>query len=167
MSSPIKCTFSPCREYRYTWEYEWDRVSRPCAFIGLNPSTADEDGPDPTVRRCINFARDWGYGSLLMLNIFSYRATERARMRAHLAPIAPPATPTRNDHYLRRTVARVVQADGVVIAAWGTDGAHLARGAAVRSMLASFPLHHLVLTRSGEPGHPLYLRGSLKPVPLR
>jgi len=164
MSPPISCSFSTCRRYRYTWELVWDRTRAPCAFIGLNPSTADEQGPDPTVRRCIGYARDWGFGRLIMLNIFSYRETDRLAMKRIPAPVAPPESPLANDRALRRAVARVIRDGGLVVAAWGNDGAHLARGAAVRALLAPHPLHRLAVTRDGEPGHPLYLKRSLRPA---
>lgn len=166
MTPPIKCLFSPCRRYRYGWELIWNRALPPCAFIGLNPSTADEDGPDPTVRRCINYARGWGYGRLVMLNLFGLRATERQAMTRHAAPIAHASAPRANDQHLRRTVKRIQVDAGIVIAAWGNDGRHLDRAPAVRALLAPFALHYLALTKSGEPGHPLYLRGDLRPIRL-
>lgn len=167
MSPPIRCAFSPCRTYRYTWELVWDPARPPCAFIGLNPSTADEHGPDPTVRRCIGYARDWGYGRLVMLNVFGYRATDRLAMKKIAAPVAAPEDPRANDRALRRTVARVTRTGGLVVAAWGSDGAHRGRSAGVCALLARYPLHVLTLTAGGEPGHPLYLRRDLRPLRWR
>jgi len=160
----IRCQFSPCRRYRYTWEMVWDATAAPCVFIGLNPSTADERGPDPTVRRCIGYARDWGYGRLVMLNVFGYRETDRLAMKRIAAPVAAAADPRANDRAIRRTVARVLAAGGMVVAAWGSDGAHRGRSAEIRALLAGHPLHVLTLTAAGEPGHPLYLRKDLRPV---
>lgn len=159
----IRCRFSPCRAYRYTWNLVWDATAHPCAFIGLNPSTADEQGPDPTVRRCVTYARDWGYGQLLMLNAFAWRETDRLAMKRHPAPVSPPDDPNANDRAIRRAVARVIDAKGVVVAAWGSDGAHLGRSAVLATLLRAWPIHCLTLTSSGEPGHPLYLRKTLQP----
>lgn len=64
-------TFSYDRKYRYRlWRF-WDKNKPPVAFIGLNPSTANEDEPDPTIRRVIQFAKDWGYGGVYMFNLFA------------------------------------------------------------------------------------------------
>ena len=68
--------FSQDREFRYTLWRQWGRVVKTVAFIGLNPSTADEQVDDPTVRRCIRFAKDWGYDAMWMMNIFAFRATD-------------------------------------------------------------------------------------------
>jgi hypothetical protein len=68
--------FSTCRTWRYTLTRQWSFVHPLAMFIGLNCSTADETQDDPTVRRCMGFARDWGYGGLLMTNLFAFRATD-------------------------------------------------------------------------------------------
>lgn len=129
-----------------------------CVFIGLNPSTADEHESDPTVRRCINYAERWGHGRLIMLNLFAFRATDPKRMKIVPDPIGPD-----NDRTLIATAALAIQSGGIVVAAWGAHGGHLNRAAAVRTLLAPFSLHYLTLTKAGEPGHPLYLKGDLKP----
>ena len=72
--------FSRCRRYRYWLRRDWDRALPQCAFIGLNPSTADAQTDDPTLRRCMGFARQWGYGSLLLVNLFGFRATDPAAL---------------------------------------------------------------------------------------
>ena len=94
------------------------------AFIGLNPSTATEQQDDPTVRRCKNFARDWGFDGMVMLNAFAYRATDPNDMKRHDSPVG-----TWNDLYLQRWFRDVWH----VIAAWGTHGLHLNRQAEVVS----------------------------------
>lgn len=121
-------------------------------FIGLNPSTADEVNNDPTVRRCIGYARDWGYDALCMTNIFAYRATDPQVMKSMADPIGPD-----NDRALRK----MSRSAGIVIAAWGTHGAFAGRHQAVLKMLPN--LHCLRLTKDGFPAHPLYLRSDLKP----
>lgn len=125
-------------------------------FICLNPSTADENTDDPTVRRCISYAKACGYGAFCMTNIFAFRATDPNDMLAANDPIGP-----ENDRYLRAVAAGA----GIVVAAWGTIGTHLGRAAAVKAILPD--LHVLRLTKDGHPGHPLYLPKHLKPVPWR
>ncbi len=144
--------FSPCRLYRYSLWRLWD--DRPkVAFIGLNPSTADETADDPTIRRCIGYASDWGYGGLYMLNLFAFRATDPKDMKAASDPVGPDNNLALTGHAL--TCAKT-------IAAWGNDGLYRARSAAVRAMLPR--LYCLGLNANGEPKHPLYLAKNLRPV---
>ena len=155
----IVCKFSACQRYRYTWELIWDPALPPVAFIGLNPSTADENSPDPTVRRCIAYSKAWGHGGLIMLNLFAWRATEPRDMKARDDPVGPD-----NDWWLRDQVSSVNAKSGGVIAVWGTHGTYRGRDVEVIGLLRGFPLHYLKLTKDGCPGHPLYLKGDLKPV---
>ena len=145
---------SPCREYRYTLWRRWDETPM-AMFVGLNPSTADETLDDPTIRRCVGFARSWGYGGLLMCNLFGLRATDPAAMKAAIDPVGSLAD---------QTLLAEAQRAAVVVAAWGTHGAHLGRGAAVRRLLTPYRLHYLRLTKDGHPSHPLYLPASLTPT---
>lgn len=150
-------TFSPCRAYRYELHRVWDAHKPPAMFIGLNPSTADETVDDPTIRRCIAYAQAWGYGGLIMGNLFAFRATDPKVMKAASFPVGGD-----NDHWLRVNALRA----GVVVAAWGTHGAFLDRGLIVKRDLAEVArggLHHLKLTKDGYPGHPLYLKADLQP----
>ena len=149
-------TFSPCRQYRYSlWRHWGDPVGGYAMFVGLNPSTADETMDDPTIRRCIGFAKAWGYAGLCMTNLFAFRATQPADMKAAADPIGPDNN---------QTLLRMAQGAGVIVAAWGVDGAHLGRGDVVRGMLPN--LHFLKLTQAGHPSHPLYLLKTLTPQPL-
>lgn len=121
-------------------------------FIGLNPSTADEMNDDPTIRRCIRFAQNWGFGRYLMTNLFAYRATDPKVMKAYPEPIGP-----ENDKVL---VEQASQAK-LVIASWGVHGVFNNRAALVLKMLP--PVHCLGITKDGFPKHPLYLKGDSKP----
>lgn len=147
--------YSPCERFRYRLWRIWDSDKKPCAFIGLNPSTATEAVSDNTVTRCIRFSEAWGYGGLFMLNIFAFRATQPKDMYACGEPIGGP----RNDAAILETVAQC----GVVVAAWGNHGLHLNRGEAVRAMIPG--LRALRITGQGCPQHPLYLPASLQPTP--
>ena len=148
--------FSSCRTYRYALWREWAGGDGYAMFVGLNPSTADEVHDDPTIRRCVAFAKSWGYGALCMANLFAFRATDPQDMMAADDPIGPD-----NDTYLRS----LADTAGVVVAAWGVHGAYTGRDAKVLGMLPA--LHCLALTKAGHPGHPLYLRKTLIPVPMK
>lgn len=147
--------FSPCRTYRYALWREWIGGEGYAMFVGLNPSTADETQDDPTIRRCIAFAKAWGYAGLCMTNLFAFRATKPKDMMAAEDPIGP-----ENDAHL----LALSRGAGVVVAAWGALGTYGGRHNAVRSMLPT--LHCLSLTKDGHPGHPLYLPKTLVPVPM-
>ena len=159
IKQPYFCAFSKCRRYRYVWRDVWDGCLPPCAFIGLNPSTADEAGPDPTAKRCINYAKSWSFGALVMLNLFAFRATDSRKMLIEKNPIGE-----KNDPWILREVSGIISTHGgMVIAAWGNYGTHFQRGAEVRRLLSG-ELRYLTLNESGEPGHPLYLKSNLKPI---
>ncbi|MEE4190381.1 MAG: DUF1643 domain-containing protein [Halieaceae bacterium] len=140
------------RRYRYALWRIWDRERPAVMFIGLNPSTADAKIDDPTLVRCMGFARDWGYGGVYTANLFAFRATDPRDMKAANAPIGRD-----NDRVILDLAARVDK----VIAAWGNDGAFLDRAVAVRRLLPK--LYYLKMNRSGQPAHPLYLPKGLVP----
>lgn len=124
-------------------------------FIGLNPSTADETKDDPTIRRCRNFAKAWGYDALCMTNLFGYRATDPNEMKDQIGPLGKDNLPT---------IERLAKEAGVVIAAWGVHGTHLDQDKVVRALLTD--LQCLGKTKDGHPRHPLYLPKSATPIPL-
>ena len=140
--------FSPCRTYRYSLTRGWDDTLPCVMFIGLNPSTADETKDDPTIRRCIQFAKDWGFGGLIMANLFAFRATDPKDMKRAADPVGPD-----NDSWLRELKDRA----GLVIAAWGAHGTFAERS---EKVLAMFPdAGCLGKTANGQPKHPLYIPG--------
>jgi hypothetical protein len=152
-SADRQTIFSPCRRYRYTLWREWDMFNPSYAmFIGLNPSTADEVKDDPTIRRCIGFAKEWGYGALCMTNIFAFRATDPRDMKAEPDPVGP-----NNDQWL----AECAKNASIVIAAWGAHGKHQARDEKVLKLIGN--VNCLGITREGHPRHPLYLLKTVKP----
>jgi hypothetical protein len=154
--------------YRYVLWRRWDQTKRALVVIGLNPSTATHEVDDPTIRRCMGFARSWGFGGLVMINLFAFRATDPAKLRG----VAPEpsgrhgSVGLRNDAHLRWWT-REANGAGLVLAAWGTHGAFLQRGSSVARMLASkgVALHCLAVTKDGHPIHPLYQPASAQPVP--
>lgn len=148
---------SECNQYRYELVREW-ASNRPCCFIGLNPSTADASEDDPTIRRCIGFAYEWGCGSLIMTNLYAYRATKPQDMfkarKSGIDIVGP-----RNEEFLES----VMDGGGIIIAAWGTHGSESERG---KAMIETGLVQHLGLNKKGSPKHPLYLRKDTKPQPF-
>ncbi|MBK8270204.1 MAG: DUF1643 domain-containing protein [Planctomycetes bacterium] len=160
--------FSPCRTYRYALWREWDDALPPVAFIGLNPSTADETADDPTIKKCLAFAREWDRGSLIMLNLFAYRATDPDDMKRAQNPVGPS-----NDDVIQMIAG--MMKDIILIAAWGNDGIHLGRAAAVCTLpmygydnrTIGDVLKCIRVNHTGQPAHPLYLPGRLMPIDFR
>lgn len=140
--------FSADYVYRYTLWRSWSGRGRWLVVIGLNPSTADAVKDDPTIRRCIGFAKRERLGGLFMLNLFALRATDPKVMLAHADPIG-----AENDQFIWEYACNN---HAVVVAAWGAHGNHRGRADAVRKMVPG--LKCFGLTRDGHPRHPLYLR---------
>lgn len=150
--------WSPDRAYRYflrrAVDQDWDLSQKPpIAFLLLNPSTADEVKDDPTVKRCRRYAAAWGYGEVIILNAFAFRATDPKNMRAAPDPIGPD-----NDKVILETTQAVFGLGGALVCGWGNHGAFLDRGKAVRALLDPYEVKAFPHTSAGEPGHPLYLR---------
>ena len=124
-------------------------------FLMLNPSTADAHRDDPTIKRCIGFARQWGYSSLVVGNLFAFRTAFPKALKRCSEPIGP-----ENNDWL---TALAGESD-TLVAAWGNHGQLPGRCQHVRTMLPG--LMCLGLTRRGEPRHPLYVPRSAELVPL-
>jgi hypothetical protein len=148
-------TFSPCKRWRYLLWRRWD-ASRPVAnFLMLNPSTADEFKLDPTCARARDYAERWGYGALVVTNVFGFRSTNPLLMKKERDPVGPG-----ND----AAIVRAAKDADLVVCAWGNHGSHQERSRQVRKLLQGQKLHTLRLNANGEPAHPLYLPGKLRPV---
>lgn len=147
-----RAVLSPCGLYRYKlWRAASRHGSGTCLFVLLNPSTADSENDDPTLRRCIGFASAWGFARVELANLFAFRATEPDAMIAATDPVGP-----END----RHVLDAARSAHRVVAAWGSHGTHLGRGDAMRALLAPFAPVMFGLTKNGQPRHPLYLSAS-------
>ena len=153
--------FSDCEKYRYLlWrreESEHDTRHRVICWLMLNPSTADENILDPTVTRCVKWSREWGYHHVEIANIFASRATDPSELHHSSNPIG-----VLND----RAIANTAFLSEKIICAWGNHGALNDRSREVVQMLKPYAdkLYCLKMNKSGEPSHPLYLRGDTQPV---
>ncbi len=145
----------PTGTYRYLLWRIWDTNKPRVLFVMLNPSTADAETDDPTIRRCIGFAKSWGYGSLQVVNLFAYRATNPEELRKCADPIGP-----RNDDYIEEGL----ESANRVIMAWGTKGTLLGRDRIVKEILKPFRPHCLQLSKDGHPKHPLYIAAKCEPI---
>ena len=151
-------TFSSCRRWRTLLWRRWD-ARRPAAnFLMLNPSTADEHRLDPTCSRARDYAERWGYGALIVTNLFGYRETRPELMKAAQDPVG-----RGNDS----AILRAAREAALVVCAWGNHGSFLGRSAAVVEFLQEqkIKLHSLQVNAGGEPAHPLYLPARLRAKP--
>lgn len=138
--------------YRYHLWRRWDAAAS-LLFVMLNPSTADAARDDPTIRRCVGFARAWGFGAVEVVNLFAWRATDPRELRRARDPVGPD-----NDRAILAAAAR----NQAIIAAWGNHGALGERDRQVAALLAPFGARCLgARTSGGAPRHPLYVRATV------
>lgn len=154
--------FSPCKKYRYALWRTWNQDDGHVMFIGLNPSTATETEDDPTVRRCMGFAKRWGFGGIYMMNLFAFRATDPKVMQAQAEPVG-----AENNSM----IFMYAQSAQKVICAWGAFECAVKRGREVEGLITVGPagvicrqkhLYCLGQTKDGHPRHPLYVPYSQK-----
>jgi hypothetical protein len=147
-------TFSSCGTYRYTLRRAWG-AGPIVAFIGLNPSTADAMKDDPTIRRCVRFARDWGFDGLVMLNLFALRSTDPNALLAADDPVGPG-----NDEVL----AAVCEQAALTVEAWGAFPRASERARQLDRVGILQNAAVLGRTKDGHPRHPLYMPADARPV---
>lgn len=147
--------FSACGKHRLYLRRFWNPTKGArlyVMFVGLNPSTANTEADDPTIRRCINFARSWGYDGMYMCNLFSYISTDPNKLVTH------PNEKDLNDYHLKNVE---YYCDRVVFC-WGAFKQHKAR---MEEVIKMFPdAYCFGKTKQGFPLHPLYLKSNLKPI---
>lgn len=147
--------------YRYVLGRRWsDEEDAFATFVMLNPSTADAEVDDPTIRRCISFAQSWGMGGLRVVNLYALRATRPEALWNVADPVGP-----ENDYYLT-WIADMAKATGwPLVAAWGAN----AKQGRVQDVLGlrwmQFSLQCLGITKAGAPRHPLYVKGATPLIP--
>lgn len=148
--------FDATGTYRYSLWRGWNENGPRLAFIMLNPSTADDQINDATIRRCMSFAQIWGYGSLEVVNLFALRTPHPRRLREVPDPVGADC-----DAHILAAVERANQ----TIVAWGNWGSLHQRDRAVLDLLSHVTMHCLGWNQSGQPRHPLYLKRDVRPVP--
>lgn len=141
---------SKCENYRYKLWRVWNDNKATVLFIMLNPSTADAENNDPTIRRCIGYAKEWGYGGLYVGNLYAYRATKPENLFAAEQP---------EGEANRRCIKEMADKCELVICAWGNG-----KGKPPKWMKNITELHYLKQNKDGTPSHPLYLPKKLKPI---
>jgi len=156
--------FSNCQRYRYVLERDlvepllMPKVPSVCAFVGLNPSTADEKDDDPTIRRCKSFARTFGFSRLRMLNLYAWRSTDPRALAKADDPVGP-----ENDAHLLAGTADA----GLILCAWGVNAKEEREAHVVRLLRAAG--RNLRVLRwtpvTQKPEHPLFVPGDVTPLP--
>ena len=151
---------SACGKYRYRLRRTWDEDRGKVIFVMLNPSTADGLVDDPTIRRCMGYANEWGYGSMEVYNLFAFRAS-----RPLNALRQNDAVGEENDEYLTRMAS---EKEGKVVVAWGGLGNVRVNGRRADYVMNKILRHNIVWcikrNKNGTPAHPLYLRKGLRPI---
>ncbi len=138
-------------QYRYLLWRTWNPDAAQVAFVMCNPSTADGSSDDPTIRRCMDFAQSWGFGSLAVGNLFAYRSPSPRDLLTVADPVGPD-----NDAHL----VQIARQSACLIAAWGCAGRYRERDRAVMEKLSAHSPRMVCLGRNadGSPKHPLYIR---------
>lgn len=146
------------RIFRYQLTRIWDDSKGKVLFIMLNPSTADASVDDPTVRRCMKYAEDWGYGGIRVGNLFPFRSKEPKDLLLAENPLGED-----NKHHLYE----LSRSSDIVICAWGNgkivDKIQKRFPDYKPLILIDKPVHYLKLSKDGTPCHPLYLLKILTP----
>lgn len=151
---------SPCGAYRYRLGRAWIHPdTRPLVFVMLNPSTADADVDDATIRRCVRFAQEHAFGGIDVVNLFAYRATKPTDLRRAGYPVGPD-----NDQH----IVEAVRGAGAVCLVWGANAGELERSQIVLPLIRAQGVEPMCLriTRSGYPQHPLMLPASCRLMPF-
>lgn len=146
--------FNESRTHRYTLWRTWGIKTNRVLFIMLNPSTADEVVLDPTIKKCIKFAKQWGFGGIDICNLFALRSTNPKLLYTHENPIGDD-----NDQWITTTATLAKQ----IIVAWGKHGKLLNRSECVYNLLKNYQLFSLNNNNDNSPEHPLYVPFSNEP----
>lgn len=144
---------SDCGRYRYRLWRLWDELAPVMVWVMLNPSTADADVDDPTLRKCVGFAKRHRHGGVILVNLFAWRATDPRELAACRDPVGPD-----NDNHIIWALRAPLLA--TAIAAWGLPLTRQmkARADQVRMLMAIHRKPHCVgKTKDGHPRHPLYV----------
>jgi hypothetical protein len=156
MNNPWPCAYevdahiSPDSVYRYWLKIVWNDELPRIAFVLLNPSKADHRLDDPTAKRVVAFAQREGFGGVLIYNLFAFRATDPRELKTASDPEGPSNLPTLNA--MPDMVSKIV-------VGWGAGVKEHPARKRFLDYMAHEKLWCLGTTKTGEPRHPLYLRG--------
>ncbi|AQQ52180.1 DUF1643 domain-containing protein [Planococcus lenghuensis] len=152
----VEVRFDETKTYRYLLACSWEQGEGTVTFVMLNPSIGDEERCNPTMKRCVDFARDWGYRSMQVVNLFSYISVKPTGLLEVDDPVG-----AENDAHIVEAAA----GSDLVVFAWGAKYGDISgRDREVARLLAEYPLHCIGKTKQGHPRHPLYLKKDLKPI---
>lgn len=152
---------SDCGNYRYSLSRIWNSTKPTILFVMLNPSTADANQDDNTIRRCINFCKSWGYGGLVVCNLFAYRSTNPFELLNIIDPQG-------DDNF--SSLEYYAQLSEIIVCAWGNEP--VLKKIPDHRKIVEFiyqkkaKVHFLELSKNGVPKHPLYLKKDLLPIKL-
>lgn len=144
---------SDCGKYRYHLWRRWDDCLPTMVWVMLNPSTADASEDDPTIRRCVGFAKREGCGGISVRNVFAFRSTDPRE----LAKVDDPVGPLNHEHLQS---ARRVSLMTILVCGWGKPRTEKRLKAGYQSagvILACQTAHCFGTNKDGSPRHPLYL----------
>ncbi|MGN7300360.1 DUF1643 domain-containing protein [Ferdinandcohnia sp. SAFN-114] len=155
-----RAIFDPSRTYRYSMSRIWDESKKKIVFIMLNPSIANETADDNTTKKCITFAKKFGYGSLEIINLFAYVATDYNELKNLSREVA---IGKENIDY----IIRAVNSADKIVAAWGENGTIHQRNKDIENLLRGYDIDCLKVTARGFPSHPLFLSYKCELIPYR
>lgn len=153
---------SECGAYRYRLDRRW--AHDPCMlFVMLNPSTADAELDDPTIRKCMGFASRAGCGAIEVVNLYAYRATDPRALKAAGWPVGP-----KNHEHMAGAILDIIHGGGIVVAAWGANARGRPEASAMLAKAArtGIAVHALRILPDGTPAHPLMLPYSCTPAKM-
>ncbi len=141
---------SPEGWYRYSLWRQWGEPDGPrVCWVMLNPSTADAEADDPTIRRCIGFSKSWGAAAMEVVNLFALRSTDPKALVRHPDPVGP------DNH---KAITDAIKRSDMVVAAWGAfQIKHSRPSIDTYCFNLDKPLWCLGKTKAGHPRHPLYV----------
>ena len=151
---------SPCGRYRYVLGRQWSAELPMLGWIMLNPSTADAEQDDATIRVCVRRAKAMQFGAIVVVNLFALRSTSPKA----LYDAADPVGPDNFEH-----IVNVAKACPIIVCAWGTHGSHCGMGDTIRTRLSQFypgKSFALRINADGSPGHPLYIPAAAELIPF-
>jgi hypothetical protein len=151
---------SDCQKYRFSLIRVWDESKPTILFIGLNPSTADAEKDDPTIKKLITYTKAWGYGGFEIVNLFAFRSSDpKYLIGLNSTPIA---VGSGNANYLKQAASNHT----MIVCMWGNQAKEISE--TITELWAQYfkgrGAHCFKLNRDGSPAHPLYLPGTCKPI---